>query len=386
MAQENIEIGIVNDSKGALARYNFKSKAVKHLKTFNENLKVIKEPPVSVVIHPTNACNAKCPMCRYADLRVTNETIPLEKMKEIVTELGKVGTKSIIFSGGGEPEIYQGLDEVIELAASYGIKMGMVTNHIRCSPKLNEAIVNHLSWLRVSINAATSDGYEKAQGMEKPVWPKLLDSIKKTVELRNERKTDLVIGGAYVIQQGNYKEVGDFVDLCSDLGMDYAIFRPIQKFSDTASIQAGSLGLTKDQFQEMQIIVEEKIKNNKKNWCDNNLSKIPFLFTRMDKTKDYPKCSSALVEAAIGGDGLVYPCCQHVGNPRFATGNVIEKSFLDIWSSQHSRELVDSINPQACPPCRYDFYNRVFNAYEDGWRPTNEEIQAAIDTPDSDFL
>jgi hypothetical protein len=35
MAQQNIEIGIVDDSKGALARYNFKSKAVKHLKTFN---------------------------------------------------------------------------------------------------------------------------------------------------------------------------------------------------------------------------------------------------------------------------------------------------------------------------------------------------------------
>ena len=345
-----------------------------------------KEPPVSVVIHPTNACNAKCPMCRYADLRVTNETIPLEKMKEIVTELGKVGTKTIIFSGGGEPEIYQGLDEIIELAASYGIKMGMVTNHIRCSPKLNNAIVNHLSWIRISINASTANGYEKAQGMEKSVWPILLESIKKTVELRNERKSNLVIGGAYVIQQGNYTEVGDFVDLCSDLKMDYAVFRPIQKFSDTASLQAGSLGLTKNQFQEMQTIIDEKIKNNTKNWCDNNLSQVAYMFTRMDEKKDYPKCSSALVEAAIGGDGFVYPCCQHVGNPRFATGNIIEKSFLDIWSSQHSRDIIDSINPLGCPPCRYDFYNRVFNAYEDGWRPSNEEIEKAINTPDSDFL
>lgn len=386
MAQQNIEIGIVDESKGALARYNFKNKAINHLDSFTSNLKVIKEPPVSVVIHPTNACNAKCPMCRYADLRVTNENIPLDKMKEIVHQLGKLGTKSIIFSGGGEPEIYAGLDEIIEIGASYGIKMGMVSNHLRYSPKLLDAIINHLSWLKISINAATPEAYEKAQGMDVAVWPKLLENIKKTVNIRNERKTKLVLGGAFVVQQGNYKDVGIFVDMCSELGLDYAVFRPIQKFAETASLEAGSLSLTPEQFKELTEICVEKEKNNTMKWCDNNLSKIPDIFTIVDRKKDYPKCSSALVEAAIGGDGMVYPCCQHVGNPKFATGNVLEKTFADIWSSPQAKTTIDSINPLSCPPCRYDFYNRVFNAYEDGWRPTEEAIKAANETPDGDFL
>ena len=386
MGVETITSGHLGESKGALARYNFKAKALKHINVLGSNLKVIKEAPVSVVIHPTNACNAKCPMCRYADLRETSETIPLDVLKRTISELGKMGTKSIIFSGGGEPTIYQGLTELIELCASYGIKTGLVTNLIRISPKLMDAMVDNMSWVRVSINASSAEAYKIVQGMDPIVWPKLLENIKKMVDERNKKGTKLAIGGSFIVQKGNYKESGDFLDLCTDLGVDYAIYRPVQKWSPTAALMAGSLGLTKEMIEELKGIAKEKLDENQKKFCDNNLSTAADLFTRVDATKDYPRCLSSKVESAIGGDGGVYPCCQHVGNTKFASGNILKKPFLEIWMSPQARIVNESIEPMSCPPCRYDYYNRFFNEYEKGWRPSEEEIARAAEVPDSDFM
>ncbi len=386
MTLDRIAVGPAGESNGVLARYNFRAKAVKHLSVLNSNLNVIKEGPVSVVIHPTNACNAKCPMCRYADLRETNETIPLDVMKRTVKELGEMGTKSIIFSGGGEPVIYQGLSEVVEIAASYNIKMGLVTNLIRVSPKLMDSIVDHFSWARVSVNAASPEAYQIVQGMDPAVWPKLIENLKILVDMRNKKGTKLVIGGGFIVQKGNYKEVGDFVDLCTDLGLDYAMFRPVQKWSPTAALTAGSLALTKEMLDDLKNIITTKIASNTKKWCDNNLAKAADLFTLVDAIKDYPKCLSSLVEAAIGGDGALYPCCQHVGNTKFASGNILHKPFKEIWMNPETKRLNETIEPDKCPPCRYDYYNRVFNDYVDGWRPSKEEISKSEDTPDSDFM
>jgi len=386
LALDIVTTGPAGESKGALARYNFRAKAVKHLNVLHANLKVIKEAPVSVVIHPTNACNAICPMCRYADLRETSETIPLDIMKRTITELGKMGTKSVIFSGGGEPTIYSGLAEIIELAASYGIKMGLVTNLIRISPKLLDVIVNNLSWVRVSINAASAGAYKIVQGMDPVVWPQLLENVKNIVNAKNKKDTRLVIGGSFIVQKGNYKEAGDFLDLCTNLGMDYAIYRPVQKWSPTAALMAGSLALTKEMIDELRTIAQDKLKENKIKFCDNNLGKAADLFTVFDTPKDYTRCLSAKVESAIGGDGHVYPCCQHIGNVKYSSGNILEKSFWEVWTSPEARNVNESIMPSSCPPCRYDYYNRVFNEYEKGWRPSQEEMAKAEEIPDSDFM
>ena len=372
-----------------LARYNFRNKAVKHLPVLEANLAQNTVGPVSVVIHPTNACNAKCPMCRYADLRETNETIPLDIMTKMITELGEMGTKSIIFSGGGEPIIYNGLADMIKLAASYGIKIGMVTNFIRVSDKMMEAVVDNLSWVRISVNAASTEAYKTAQGMDPIVWDMLIANMKKLVKRRNEKQTKLVIGASFIVQKSNWRDVYNFVELCTELGVDYVIFRPVQKWSETASLMANSLALSKAEIDEMASLIDVKLKQVRESGrhiVANNLDKVYSLFFKIDEKKDYPACHSSRVEAAVGGDGIIYPCCQQVGNPAFNGGSILQKSFKENWLSPEFKKMTESIMPETCPPCRYHFYNTVFNAYTSGWRPTEEDIAKSSETPDSDFL
>lgn len=380
-----IHSGPAGESDGVLARYNFRNKAIKHLPVLDANIEKVTKGPVSVVIHPTNACNAKCPMCRYADLRGANENIPLDTLLNIIRELGETGTKTVILSGGGEPIIYNGIDRVIKLAASYGIKLGMVTNFIRVSDALLDIIVNNLSWIRISVNAATADAYKIAQGMDEKVFDMLINNIKRLVVKKKRLGSNIIIGCSFIVQKGNYKEVGEFLDLCTELGVDYAMYRPVQRWSPTASISASSLALTKGEIYEMKDIIDKKL-SEPKEFVPNNLDKVPDLFFVIDAQKDYPKCLSSLVEAAIGGDGNVYPCCQHVGNTMFSYGNVLDRSFKDIWFGDDATKVRDTIKPSMCPPCRYNFYNTVFNKYVGGWRPSEKEIIESFNTPDADFL
>jgi radical SAM protein with 4Fe4S-binding SPASM domain len=249
-----------------------------------------------------------------------------------------------------------------------------------------ETIVDHFSWARVSINASSADAYKIVQGMDPVVWPKLWENIKNMINARNKKGTNLAIGGSFIVQKGNYKEAGTFLDLCTDCGMDYAIYRPVQKWSPTAALMAGSLGLTKEMIEELRSIGTKKLSERTRKFCDNNLSKVADLFTVVEEPKTYSKCLSAKLESAIGGDGHVYPCCQHVGNTKFSSGNILEKSFWEVWTDPQAVRINESIRPISCPPCRYDYFNRVFNEYEKGWRPTQEEIAKGWDIPDSDFM
>lgn len=387
LISESVEAGPAGDSAGVLSRYNFHHKAVKHLALLEANLPQVRQGPVSVVIHPTNACNARCPQCRYADLRQAHETIPFETLAQTIKQLAALGTRSIILSGGGEPTIYAGLTEVIELAASRGLKIGLVTNLLRLSEALLQSLLQHLDWVRVSINAAGPAAYQVVQGMKPQAFHRLRENLAELVRRRDANKHRLVIGGSFIVQKGNYREAGEFLDFAQNLGLDYVIYRPVQKWSETASLQAGSLGLTPEELLTLERLIDQKLSDrHHRKSIPHNLDKVVGLFSQFEEPKSYPRCLSTYVEAAIGGDGRVYPCCQHVGNPRFSAGALAEQSFAEIWTGAGFQRVREMITPAHCPPCRYHFYNLVFNRFVAGWRPTPAEQEAATQTADVDFL
>jgi radical SAM protein with 4Fe4S-binding SPASM domain len=385
--RNSLAIGPAGDRTGVLSRYNFRSKAINHLPVLEANLKRVTYGPVSVVVHPTNACNAECPMCRYAGLRQEAETIPLTVLKAALNDLALLGVRSIVISGGGEPLVYPHLDEVIDEAASLDLRIGVVTNFIAANDRIITSIANHVDWIRISINAASPAVYDVVQGVQSDVWPKLLQKIDRLAQEKTRKGSKLTIGAGFIVQKGNYRDVGDFLDLCQQLALDYAIYRPVQKSSPTASLAADSLGLTATQLHELDLIVNRRLpKLDSGETIPNNLEKILDLFLQLEAAKHYPRCLSTYVESAIGADGHVYPCCQHVGNSILACGDLQKKSFPEIWLDDQYQRVREKIDPQRCPPCRYNCYNLVFNRFVEGWRPTREEIDLSAQTPDGDFL
>ena len=90
-------------------------------------------PPVHIRIKPTNACNHNCRYCAYRadnlqlgqDMRI-KDSIPKEKMMEIIDDLEDMGVKAVTLSGGGEPFCYPHLLETIRKLSQTPIPFGMI--------------------------------------------------------------------------------------------------------------------------------------------------------------------------------------------------------------------------------------------------------------------
>ena len=90
--------------------------------------------PLHIRIMPTNRCNANCKWCCYADADKRAE-LSTEEIKEIILYFFALGTRAITFSGGGEPTLHPGIEDMLTIAKDKGISCGLVTNGIEICHK-----------------------------------------------------------------------------------------------------------------------------------------------------------------------------------------------------------------------------------------------------------
>ena len=83
--------------------------------------------PRMAVIYPTYLCNFRCSHCMYNNMRYSKKNYPLRKLKGLVDELSQIGTKAVVFCGGGEPMMYPHLKEIIKRISRNGLEFGIIT-------------------------------------------------------------------------------------------------------------------------------------------------------------------------------------------------------------------------------------------------------------------
>jgi len=108
--------------------------------------------PISLQIGPTSRCNLKCSFCSNAN-RTKHEDLDLFETTLLLTRLADQGLKTVEWTGGGDPTMYDQINRLIEMAGMLGLEQGMITNGILLRDKLTEKSLGSLKWVRVSINS-----------------------------------------------------------------------------------------------------------------------------------------------------------------------------------------------------------------------------------------
>ena len=105
-------------------------------------------PPYHVQFIPTNKCNLNCGFCSCSgDDRMMD--MPLAEARRLFTELAAMGTRAATITGGGEPCLYFGINDIINHIASLGIEIGLVTNGLLLD-RLGSDSLGRLTWCRIS--------------------------------------------------------------------------------------------------------------------------------------------------------------------------------------------------------------------------------------------
>lgn len=310
--------------------------------------------PISVEIDLENRCNHSCAWCSYNGFRQDNwVTFQEARILSLIDELADVGVKSITFTGGGEPLVHQHAAEVFRKAAARGIAFGVVTNGRRLTGPAAEAIAAHATFVRVSLDAGTTQTHQLLHGTATPEYERILANLRALRDLAGDR---LAIGAAFCVFDVNWREIGQAAARVKAAGGNYLEVRPV--FPTEWRGGGFTNPLTAENVTQARAGLEAA-----KAQHDGDGFTVIGMIQRFDqvfdKTKPYTKCQIGPLTTVINADGFIYHCCIQRGMPNFRAGSVLSQPFKDVWMTAQHRQMIDGIDVTKCPPCRYDGFNRL---------------------------
>ena len=109
-------------------------------------------PYLSVNFHLLKYCNEHCEYCYATFLdKVVKKPVTVENVKQILNLLHEKGIEKITFAGG-EPTLFNGIENILIHAKNLGITTCIVTNGARLE-KLIASYSTYLDWVTLSIDS-----------------------------------------------------------------------------------------------------------------------------------------------------------------------------------------------------------------------------------------
>jgi len=279
-------------------------------------------PPVTAEIDPSNKCMLDCEFCMFQDhIKSHRNILPWNVYQDVLGELRELGTKSITFTGGGEPLTNPRFNQMVGAAFMLGFEVGLVTNGILLNKVEN---LESFKFIRVSLDAHNRDDYVNLKGID--YFDTVLENVTKAL------KWNKIIGLSYVVNDKNNRDLHKAEELANSLGVAYLQIKPA--------------------YINSKIFTDFEYPDGR-----------PTINTERHMPDDNTPCNIASLIALIGADSNVYYCCQHRGKDKFNLGSLKEHSFTDLWK----KRLRLKPDVTLCPPCRYMNYTRAYKSIlEDG--------------------
>jgi len=176
----------------------------------------------------TQACNLDCHYCSLGKASVS-KNFPKDFFYKIVEELGSLGVKSLLLSGG-EPLLRSDLLDMISFA-SQRLKVSLSTNGtLICeneAHKLKEADVSEIAISLDGVSARTHDGLRGKGNFQRTL--KGIDSLKR--EGLGER-----INLHFCLSNRNIEEAIDLPEFAEDLGIQKITYLSMKKLGKASEV------------------------------------------------------------------------------------------------------------------------------------------------------
>jgi radical SAM protein with 4Fe4S-binding SPASM domain len=311
--------------------------------------------PLYMEISPTGACNHRCTFCALDYREYRPHFLPAGLLKERLAELGKLGVKSIMYGGEGEPLMHRNMEEIVSHTGECGIDVALTTNAVLLSPERAARIIPHTSWIKASINAGTPETYARIHRTKGDDFKRVLDNLAAAAELARHSGSRCVIGAQIILLPENAAEVEQLALLAREAGLRYLVVKPYSHHLLSATC------CYKDIDYAPYLALQERLQE-----YDGDGFRVIFRLNTMLKMqrshRGYERCQALPFWSYIDAEGVVWGCSAYLGDERFRYGSILEENFGDIWSGERrkrSLEFVEKeLDPEGCRMnCRMDEIN-----------------------------
>ncbi len=313
--------------------------------------------PIYIEISPVGYCNHRCTFCARDFMEYKKRSIDYYILKERIAEMAFAGVKSIMFAGEGEPLLYEKLPEIVRLCSELKIDTSLTTNFSCLSDEAAGIYVKNCKWIKVSINAGTAENYSKIHRVNEGEFKKVINNIKKAVEIKRLNNYKCTIGGQLLLVDDNIHSVTALAEELSGAGVDYLVIKPYSHHHESITDIYKNLDYSKYLY-----LKDELEKYNADSF------KIIFRLNTFNKLincrRHYKTCGAVpFFWAYIMSDGEIIGCSTFLEEDIFKLGNIHTNSFKEIWEGKRRLNLIKYMKNFDINACRLNCRMDEINNY-----------------------
>ena len=322
--------------------------------------------PIYLEISPIGACNHRCSFCAVDYVGYNPVRLDMEVLKVRLPEMGKLGVKSIMYAGEGEPLLHKQIAEMAELSKQSGIDVAFTTNATVLPKDFLERALPNTSWIKASINAGTAKTYSHIHQTKEADFFKAIEHLKAMVEYREKHNLEVTLGAQSLLLPDNVDEMRELAMICRDqIGLDYLVVKPYSQhtYSETHLYEdvdySQFVGLKEEldpiSTDRFQVIFREK---TMRKYVEGNNNR-------------YQTCySTPNLWAYVMADGRVFSCSAYLLDEKFDLGNINNHTFQEVWQGERRMRNLEHVLhgldiSQCRVNCRMDEANRFLDAVKE---------------------
>ncbi len=321
--------------------------------------------PVSVEVHPSNRCNLGCVFCSWREHRHAEE-LTSASFRRLIDDLIDLSSKSVVFSGGGEPSLHPYLPTAIKRLSRAGIEVGVISNGLAMNRVLFEGYLS-CTWVKFSLSVPTPELYGSLISPGKPQhFFRVLNNLNRLAQAKGRSHQALPTLGISVMVMRETQDGATILkalDLAADYGADYVMFRPLR------GCEEHRVTRPLDELRGLAHIATDRATVLGIGQQFGGYAQEYASIAHQPPAVEGPACpvvQEGLI-ALVAASGLVFPCyaLAKAGATNMHFGNVATHSFNEIWLGEARVKSVLRIDARKCPDCRLRGHNAFLRRMPD---------------------
>lgn len=324
---------------------------------FRDNKRIY---PLHIDIGVDKCCNAKCIYCYGIFQKMTNEMIPSDILYKLFDDAPKLGIKSLVMTGDGEPSLNKGVWDAIRVGKYNKLDIGFATNGIALDSEKKMCLMVGCTWVRFNLSAVNSESYKLIHGVDK--WSKVKENIETAVATKKKYGLSCTIGLQMVLIPQCADQILAEAEFAVKTGVDYFV---IKQFSDPNCKEMSQFNLS---WYDNPVLLDT-LKKAEAMSTDRTKIIAKWGMIASKGVRPYDHCVDCPLLFQISGSGKCYPCGYLFGDDRYCYGDLNKQSLKEILDSEHYWNIIKymreefDVHKQCSGCCRHDATNAFIWEY-----------------------